>query len=45
MLLLDLDTGWRSKGNLVIAANHANIHLFQTAFYAIKLEVRRRKSA
>ena len=32
-----------SDGNLVIAANHGPIHLLQTAFYAVKLEVQRRK--
>ena len=31
-----------SDGNLVIAANHGPIHLLQAAFYAVKLEVRRR---
>lgn len=31
-----------SDGKLVIAANHGNIHLLQTAFYAVKLEVQRR---
>jgi hypothetical protein len=33
-----------SDGKLVIDANLANIHLTQTAFYAVKLEVRRRHS-
>ena len=32
-------------GNLVIAANHRNIHLLQAAFYAVKLEVQRRSAA
>ena len=31
-----------SHGNLVIAANHRNIHLLQAAFYAVKLEAQRR---
>jgi len=31
-----------SNGNLVIAANHRNIHLLQAAFYAVRLEVERR---
>lgn len=31
-----------SNGKLVIDANHGPIHLLQTAFYAVKLEVRRR---
>lgn len=35
---------WRD-GNLVIAANHSPIHLLQAAFYAVKLEVQRRKLA
>jgi hypothetical protein len=35
----------RSDGKLVIDANHGNIHLLQTAFYAVKLEVRRRNPA
>ena len=33
-----------SDGKLVIHANHANIHLIQAAFYAVKLEVQRRKT-
>jgi hypothetical protein len=33
-----------SQGNLVIAANHRNIHLLQAAFYAVKLEVQRRSA-
>jgi len=32
-----------SQGNLVVAANHRNIHLLQAAFYAVKLEVQRRR--
>jgi len=32
-----------SNGNLVIAANHRQIHLLQAAFYAVRLEVERRK--
>lgn len=31
-----------SNGNLVIAANHRQIHLLQAAFYAVRLEVQRR---
>jgi len=31
-----------SDGKLVIAANRGNIHLLQTAFYAVTLEVQRR---
>jgi hypothetical protein len=31
-----------SDGKLVIAGNRANIHLLQAAFYAVKLELRRR---
>lgn len=34
-----------SDGKLVIAGNRANIHLLQAAFYAVKLEVQRRKLA
>ena len=30
-------------GKLIIDANHGPIHLLQAAFYAVKLEVRRRK--
>jgi hypothetical protein len=37
------DSSW-SNGNLIIAANLGNITLLQTAFYAVKLEVRRRNS-
>ena len=33
-----------SNGKLVIDANHGPIHLLQTAFYAVKLEVLRRSS-
>jgi hypothetical protein len=32
-----------SSGNLVIAANHRQIHMLQAAFYAVRLEVQRRK--
>jgi hypothetical protein len=39
----DRDSQW-SDGNLVIAANHRNIHLLQAAFYAVKLEVQRRSA-
>jgi len=35
------DSTW-SKGKLVIDANHGNIHLLQTVFYAVKLEAQRR---
>ena len=31
-----------SDGKLVIDANHGNIHLLQTAFYAVKIELQRR---
>ena len=31
-----------SGGKLVIDANHGPIHLMQTAFYAVRLEVQRR---
>ena len=31
-----------SDGKLVIAGNRGNIHLLQTAFYAVTLEVQRR---
>jgi len=34
-----------SDGKLVIDANHGPIHLLQAAFYAVKLEVQRRKLA
>jgi hypothetical protein len=37
----DKNSEW-SNGNLVIAANHRQIHLLQTAFYAVRLEVQRR---
>ncbi len=33
-----------SDGKLVIDANHGPIHLLQAAFYAVKLEVLRRRS-
>jgi hypothetical protein len=32
-----------SNGKLVIDANHGPIHLLQAAFYAVRLEVQRRK--
>ena len=31
-----------SNGNLVIAANHRQIHLLQAAFYAVRFELQRR---
>ena len=34
-----------SDGKFVIDANHAPIHLLEAAFYAVKLEVQRRKLA
>ena len=34
-----------SDGKLVIDANHGPIHLLEAAFYAVRLEVRRRKLA
>jgi hypothetical protein len=37
----DRSSEW-SDGNLVIAANHRNIHLLQAAFYAVTLEAQRR---
>jgi hypothetical protein len=40
----DKNSEW-SNGNLVIAANHRQIHLLQAAFYAVKLEVHRRSAA
>jgi hypothetical protein len=40
----DQNSEW-SNGNLVIAANHGPIHLLQAAFYAVRLEVQRRKAA
>jgi hypothetical protein len=40
----DKNSEW-SNGNLVIAANHRNIHMLQAAFYAVRLEVQRRKLA
>ena len=39
----DKHSEW-SNSNLVIAANHRNIHLLQAAFYAVKLEVQRRNA-
>ena len=36
------ETSEWSDGKLVIDANLGNIHLLQAAFYAVKLEVRRR---
>ena len=38
----DKNSEW-SNGKLVIDANHGPIHLLQAAFYAVKLEVQRRK--
>lgn len=35
---------WSNGNNLVIAANHRNIHLLEAAFYAVKLEVQRRSA-
>jgi len=40
----DKNSDW-SNGKLVIDANHGPIHLLQTAFYAVRLEVQRRKAA
>jgi hypothetical protein len=40
----DENSEW-SNGNLVIDANHGPIHLLQAAFYAVRLEVQRRKLA
>ncbi len=37
----DKHSEW-SAGKLVIDANHGPIHLLQTAFYAVRLEVQRR---
>jgi len=34
-----------SDGKFVIDANHGPIHLLEAAFYAVKLEVQRRKLA
>ncbi len=34
-----------SDGKLVIAGNRGRIHLLQAAFYAVKLELQRRKTA
>ena len=36
------DSHW-ARGKLVIDANHGPIHLLQAAFYAVRLEVQRRK--
>jgi hypothetical protein len=38
------ENSYWSQGNLVIAANHRNIHLLQAAFYAVKLEEQRRSA-
>jgi hypothetical protein len=40
----DKNSEW-SDGKLVIDANHGPIHFLQTAFYAVRLEVQRRKLA
>jgi hypothetical protein len=40
----DKKSDWHN-GKLVIDANHGPIHLLQTAFYAVRLEVQRRKLA
>ena len=40
----DKNSDWYD-GKLVIDANHGPIHLLQTAFYAVRLEVQRRKLA
>ena len=40
----DKNSEW-SAGKLVIAANHGPIHLLQTAFHAVRLEVQRRRTA
>jgi hypothetical protein len=40
----DKNSEW-SHGKLVIDANHGPIHLLQTAFYAVRLEVQRRTDA
>ena len=40
----DKNSEW-SNAKLVIAANHGPIHLLQTAFYAVRLEVQRRSVA
>ena len=39
----DKNSEW-SNGKLVIDANHGPIHLLQTAFYAVRLEVGRRNA-
>ena len=39
----DKHSEW-SAGKLVIDANHGPIHLLQAAFYAVKLEVQRRRN-
>lgn len=38
----DKNSEW-SDGKLVIDANHGPIHLLQAAFYAVRLELQRRK--
>jgi hypothetical protein len=38
----DRNSEW-SNGKLVIDANHGSIHLLQAVFYAVRLEVQRRK--
>jgi hypothetical protein len=40
----DKNSEW-SNGKLVIDANYGPIHLLQTAFYAVKLEVDRRETS
>lgn len=40
----DKNSEW-SNGKLVIDANHGPIHLLQAAFYAVRLELQRRKLA
>ncbi len=40
----DQNSEW-SNGKLVIDTNHGPIHLLQTVFYAVRLEVQRRKLA
>ena len=39
----DRNSEW-SDGKMVIAGNRGNIHLLQTAFYAVRLEVQRRNA-
>ncbi len=39
----DKNSDW-SNGKLVIHANHGPIHLLQTAFYAVRIEVQRRSA-